>query len=521
MDGSLQRLLSALARLPAGSKLALLAGIAMVVAVASVGWMWGTTPEYRVLFSNVSDRDGGAIVASLAQMNVPYKYSEGGSAILVPSTQVHDARLKLASQGLPKGSLVGFELMETQKFGLTQFQEQVNYQRALEGELARSIQSLDAVQAARVHLAIPKQSVFLREQQKPTASVLVSLHPGRTLEHAQVIGIIHLVSSSVPEMSPGNVSVLDQLGRLLSVQQGGLNLDPAQLAYVQQVEAGVVKRIQDILEPLVGRANVRAQVTADIDFSQGEYTAETYKPNQNSGEAAVRNQQFSDAGGAASVQAQGVPGAASNQPGTQSGGASLPGSVSGRRDTAVSYEVDRSVRHVRQPVGQVKRLSAAVVVNHKKTVTSDGKTELTPLPEATITQINALVKEAMGYTQTRGDSLNVANAAFSDEPTEALPEIPLWQQPDNIAMAKDLGKSAALGLLLLYLLFGIIRPLFRQVASAMREMPVERAVHAESLPEGEVMHVNTHNSRLDSVRELARQDPKVVANIVRNWVTKE
>ncbi len=520
MARSPEDFLVALSRLPAGSKFFLLVGIALIAAIGSVAWMWGTTPEYRVLFSNMSDRDGASFVASLGQMNIPYKFAEGGGAILVPSGQVHETRLKLASQGLPKGSLVGFEIMETQKFGLTQFQEQVNYQRALEGELARSIQSLTAVQAARVHLAIPKASVFLREQQKPTASVLVSLHPGRNLERSQINGIVHLVSSSVPELSPRNVTVLDQLGSMLSTPNGELNLDPAQLAYVQQLEANVVKRIQEILEPIVGRTNVRAQVTADIDFSQGDMTSESYKPNQASGEGAIRTQQFSEAASTPLATAQGVPGPASNQPGA--GAAAGPSSAGSgaRRETAVNYELDRSVRHVRQPVGAVKRLSAAVVVNHKKSINGEGKTTLTPLPEETVTQITALVKEAMGFTQARGDSLNVANTPFNIETPEALPEIPFWQAADNIALAKEAGRTVVLGLVFLYLLMGVIRPLFRKIGDAASEISSERQVNAIAAPAGPTQ-VETQNNRLESVRELARQDPKVVANIVRNWVSKE
>ena len=210
-------------------KMGLMLAVSAIVALLAGGWMWTQAPEYKVLFSNISDRDGGAIIASLQQLNVPYKFADGGGAILVPANQVHDVRLKLAAQGLPKGGLVGFELMENQKFGTSQFLEQVNFQRALEGELARSIQALSAVSSARVHLAIPKQSVFVREQQKPSASVLLNLHPGRSLEPQQVNAIIHLVSSSVPNLPVKNVTVVDQHGELLSkIDESGANtgLDP-------------------------------------------------------------------------------------------------------------------------------------------------------------------------------------------------------------------------------------------------------------------------------------------------------
>src|SRR6188768_3412210 len=264
-----------LAQMSSQQKMGLMLAVSAIVALLAGGWMWTQAPEYKVLFSNISDRDGGAIIASLQQLNVPYKFADGGGAILVPANQVHDVRLKLAAQGLPKGGLVGFELMENQKFGTSQFLEQVNFQRALEGELARSIQALSAVSSARVHLAIPKQSVFVREQQKPSASVLLNLHLGRSLEPQQVNAIIHLVSSSVPNLPVKNVTVVDQHGELLSkIDESGANtgLDPGQLKYVQALEQSYIKRIEAILGPIVGQENVRAQVAADIDFSQSEQT---------------------------------------------------------------------------------------------------------------------------------------------------------------------------------------------------------------------------------------------------------
>ena len=268
-----------LGRIPVRQLVALMVGAAAAVALGVGAWMWTQAADYKVLYSNLTDRDGGAIIAGLTQMNVPYKFSEGGSAILVPSDKVHDARLRLASQGLPKGSVVGFELVDNQKFGATQFQEQINYQRGLEGELAKSIQSLSAVQTARVHLAIPKASVFVRDQQMPSASVLVSLYPGKTLARDQVTGILNLVASSVPELATKNVSVLDQNGNLISANGSGADaggLDSTQLSYVQQIEQATIQRIVDILEPVVGRGNARVQVSAEVDFSRIEAVAETF-----------------------------------------------------------------------------------------------------------------------------------------------------------------------------------------------------------------------------------------------------
>ncbi|MDP3123016.1 MAG: flagellar basal-body MS-ring/collar protein FliF, partial [Thiobacillus sp.] len=278
-----------------GRKVLLALGVAAMVAAMVAVWMWGQQPDYRVLFSNFSDRDGGAIVAELEKMGIPYKYAEGGGAVLVPSTHVHDARLKLASQGLPKGGNVGFELMENQRLGSSQFVERINFQRAMEGELARSIESVSAVQAARVHLAMPKDSVFVSEQKSPTASVLLNLHPGRVLDPQQISAIVHLVASSVPELMTKNVTLVDQNGNLLS--DAGRNagsssgMDPSQIKYVQELQQSVVRRIESIITPIVGPNNVRAEATADVDFSRSEQAVESYKPNQTPEAMVVRSQQ--------------------------------------------------------------------------------------------------------------------------------------------------------------------------------------------------------------------------------------
>jgi flagellar M-ring protein FliF len=508
--------------MPGRNKMGFMLGTALLVALAVGSWLWGANPEYKVLYSNIADRDGGAVIAALNQMNIPYKMSDGGGAILVPEKLVHDTRLRLASQGLPKGSIVGFELMENQKLGATQFQEQINYQRGLEGELARSIQSLSAVASARVHLAIPKASVFLRDQQKPSASVIVTLHSGRTLDRAQVAGITHLVASSVPELPLKGVSVLDQNGNLLSASADGAGgMDPNQLGYVQQIEASTIKRIVDILEPIVGRANVRAQVTAELDFSQSESSSESYKPNSTPDAAVVRSEQKSESSDqtGASAGGKGVPGALSNQPpagNANPGGAgasAAQASGSSRKESTVNYEIDKTVRHVKNPVGQVKRLSAAVVVNHRK---SGDKGASKPLTPEEINQITALAKEAMGYTQARGDTLNVANAPFSVDEFEAAPEVPMWQQPENVALARDLGKGLLIGALFLYILFGVIRPLVRTLATAPRLAPASTASLAS--PAEEEHPALMQADRLTAAKQLAKSDPKMVANVVKSWV---
>lgn len=530
----------------AGQKNLLMLGIgfALLVALISAAVMWGKTPDYKVLYSNLSDKDGGAILAQLSQMNIPYKNADGGGAIMVPSDQVHEARLKLASQGLPKGGTVGFELLENQRFGATQFQEQVNFQRGLEGELAKSIQSLSSVQSARVHLALPKQSAFLREQQKPSASVILNLYPGRTLDRAQVAGIVHLVSSSVPDLPMKNVTTLDQHGTLLSSVGNANNaggLDPDKLNYIQQLEQGYIRRVTDLLEPIVGRNNVRAQVTADVDFAVFEQTAETFKPNI--GEASVRSSAVNESNAGSGAGAQGVPGALSNQPPANptaplQGASSAPtssatsqGSAPAKRELTTNYELDKVVRVEKRPVGAVKRLSAAVVVNNNRVVDKDGKVTMQPLSEADLTKITSLVREAVGFSQTRGDTLNVVNVPFNVDEKIVETETPLWKQPDNISLAKETGKGLALLIGLLVLVFSVIRPALRSIGTRNGQIPSvdyagdpalagPDAVYTPGRPAQRLSAAGSA-AQLAEVRQLAKQDPATVANVVRTWVSKD
>ncbi|QAU34366.1 flagellar basal-body MS-ring/collar protein FliF [Janthinobacterium sp. 17J80-10] len=521
----------------AGRNIILMVGAAVAVAVMAGVWMWSQQPDYRVLFSNFSDRDGGAIVASLQQMNIPYKYAEGGGAILVPATQVHDARLKLASQGLPKGGNVGFELMENQKLGVSQFHEQVNFQRALEGELARSIQAIAQVAAARVHLALPKASVFLRDQQKPTASVLINLHPGRSLDQQQVNAVVHLVASSVPELPPKNVSVIDQNGNLLSQNDKPRDtngLDPSQLKYVQELQQSIVKRIESIITPIVGADNVRAEATADVDFSHTEQAAEIYKPNQEPNSGTVRSQQSSEALNGAQGGPGGVPGALSNQPpapatapltvpasgaaGTT--GANIAPGASVQKDVTVNYEVDKTVRYVQQPMGGVKRLSVAVVVNYKREVAKDGKVTMKPLSEAEKTQIADLVKEAMGFNRDRGDTLNVVNSPFAGMDKEKIEPLPIWKQPDTmLQLAKDVGRYLLGIVLLLLLYFKILKPIWARIDASLQPPPppaLEQSVEVDD----DIVEIQPrgYEHNLNRAKQLARDDPKLVANVVKSWV---
>lgn len=519
-----------------GRNLLLMMGAAIVIAVMAGVWMWSQQPDYRVLFSNFSDRDGGAIVTQLQQMNVPYKFAEGGGAILVPAGQVHDARLRIAAQGLPKGGNVGFELMENQKLGVSQFLEQVNFQRALEGELARSIQSIGAVESARVHLALPKASVFVREQQKPTASVMLNLHPGRTLSEQQVSAIVHLVASSVPELPPGNISLVDQNGNLLSDASKSTKtngLDPTQLKYVQAVQQDIVKRIESIITPIVGANNVRAEATADIDFSNSEQAAETYKPNSLPNQSSMRSQQTSEAAAATAAANGGVPGALTNQPGANATApivapaAGAPGAAGvaanpSQKETTVNYEVDKTVRYVQQPMGGLKRLSVAVVVNYKQITDKAGKVSTAALSDAEKTQISDLVKEAMGFNKDRGDTLNVVNSPFAGVTKEEIPEEPIWKKPETLLLAKDVGKYILGGALLMYLFFGVLKPMLKKFNTPAKRVVAVVDDEEEEAPvrAGDPVEIPAHSyqQNLNLAKQLAKDDPKIVANVVKNWV---
>ncbi len=560
-ENQVQRLREAFNRLSERQKIGLAVAIAAIVALIVGSILWSRQPDYKVLFSNLDERDGGNIVASLEQQNIPHRMSSTG-AIMVPAERVHEVRLKLASQGLPRGGMIGFELMENQKFGISQFAEQVNYQRGLEGELARTIMSIGSVQAARVHLAIPKPSVFVREEQKPTASVMLSLYPGRTLDSAQVAGITHLVSSSVPQLQPGNVSILDQNGSLLSTLKNKLTeagLDATQLKYVREVENGIVARIEEILKPVLGPDNFKVQVAADIDFSQSEQTAETYRPNATPETTAIRSRQNNET---ASVNEAtgGVPGALTNQPpvpatapltapatGNTAAAGQRPGNIPGNIDAAgitapinaagqpistaknstVNFELDRTIRHTKQGMGAVRRLTAAVVVNHRKDVDAKtGKDITKPLADNEMKQINDLVREAMGFSQERGDSISVANAPFTAVEKEEI-SLPVWKDPEMLGAGKEVLQYLLIVGIIAFLYFKIIQPALQTMfppppkaaeAAASAGAAGHLGAAGETGEEEENVEIDHYAIKVQKARDLAQNDAKAVANIIKEWM---
>jgi len=547
----------------------------LVLALGVVFSAGKSTQDYRVLFANVNEGDGAAIITALQQMNVPYQFTEGGGAITVPQALVYETRLKLAGQGLPKAGNVGFELLENQKFGTSQFVERVNYLRGLEGELARSVSSLGQVKSARVHLAVPKPSAFVREQERPTASVIVTLHPGRVIDGAQIAAIARLVSSAVPGMRAQEVSIMDTEGGIVStsaVRQDGL--DASQLKYTAELEAALNRRVAAILEPLAGKDGFRAQVSVDLDFDERERTSETFGKNSPPNQA-IRSQLSIESSSGKSGSG-GVPGSLTNQPQdpakapitTEAKGENLraPGSVetgtsnaddgNSRNEKTVNFEVDRAIERIKSSKGQLRRVSAAVVLDYKyEKGAKANATRSTPYTPQEIQQINGLVKDAIGFVQRRGDTVSVANLPFSAEPMPAPEEISQFS-PDLIS---QIVRYLAITLGLLFAYFAIAKPLLRPVplppldpdlpnspqgraAQRMREeikemdlswsmgqevkraqeMRVEREIEAqvERMREKEVASKAKFEDMVSYATQYASDQPDDTALLLRAWVAE-
>ncbi len=549
-----------LTRLRANPRIPLMVAGAAAVAIIVALVLWAKTPDYRVLFSNLSEKDGGAIVTQLTQMNVPYRFSDNGGAIMVPAENVYDLRLRLAGMGLPKGGAVGFELLDQEKFGISQFSEQVNYQRALEGELSRTIETLGPVKTSRVHLAMPKPSLFVREQKSPSASITVNLEPGRALDEGQITAIVHMVSSAVAGLPPENVTVVDQSGHLLtSSGSAGRDLNDAQLKYAADVESRVQRRIEAIVGPIVGNGNVHAQVTAQIDFASKEQTEEQYRPNSDPSQTAVRSRQLNTNEQIGSGLPGGVPGALSNQPApannapidtppgqnqpnngqannaqangqrTQTSSANNTVPRNTQHDETTNYEVDRTIRHTKMNTGDVQRLSVAVVVNYR--TLADGKP--LPLTADQMKQIENLTREAMGFSESRGDTLNVVNSPFT-ETLETGGQLPFWQQQTFIDQMLSAGRWLIVLIVAWLLWRKAVRPHLQrrteeakavtEVASQQKEM--EDAVEVR-LTRDEQSQQRRTNQRLSAevmsqrIREMSDNDPRVVALVIRQWMSNE
>ncbi|MDA5542749.1 MULTISPECIES: flagellar basal-body MS-ring/collar protein FliF [Yersinia] len=553
-----------LARLRANPKIPLLIAAAAAIAIIVALMLWAKSPDYRVLYSNLSDRDGGDIVTQLTQLNIPYRFADTGGALLIPADKVHETRLRLAQQGLPKGGAVGFELLDQEKFGISQFSEQVNYQRALEGELARTIGTLGPVLNVRVHLAIPKPSLFVREQKSPTASVTLALQPGRALDDGQINAIVYMVSSSVAGLPPASVTVVDQTGRLLTQSDSaGRDLNAAQLKFTNEVENRFQRRIETILAPMVGSGNIHAQVTAQVDFASREQTDEEYKPNQAANQGAVRSQQVSTSEQLGGTNVGGVPGALSNQPSvtpvapievppaTPAAGAGAATntanaanrpavtttaakqtatSSNSRHDQTTNFEVDRTIRHTQQQAGMVQRLSVAVVVNYGM----DKAGKPIALSKEQLAQVESLTREAMGFSTDRGDTLNVVNTPFNATGEDTGNSLPFWQQQSFFDQLLNIGRYLLILLVAWILWRKLVRPLMekKQVAdkaTASVNSIVQTAQASETAKQTkEELALRKKNQQRVSaevqaqrIRELADKDPRVVALVIRQWMSND
>jgi len=549
-ETALQRLQA----LPLRNKWLLGVGVAGLVALLLSLALFNKQDTYAPLFTgSVSDKDAGAATAQLTQLNVPYRVADGGR-IMVPADKAGELRMKLAAAGLPKGTVNGFELLDNPRYGQSQQQERTSLQRALEGELTRTIGTLSAVESARVHLAMPQQNGFYREQVKPSASVVLNLHPGRMLDRSQVAGIVHLVSSSVPDLAVKAVSVIDQNGNLLSGEGPGgdkQDLTLQQRNHVAMEEAKLLKRVQEILEPALGKDNLRATVATDFDFTEREQASETYRPNQTPDSAAVRSQRNLETANGGNQLPTGVPGAATNQPPQQADapltGASAPLRAAGmgnnggglRKENQINYEVDKTVQNSRTQSPALKRVNVAVLVNYRMGV-ADPKSKVAAKPEAPsadeLAKLTTLVQEAVGFNKERGDSVKVEALPFRIEPPKDL-ELPLWKQPWLLDLIKVAGIPTVMTLVALLLVFAVIRPALKKpepeptaeelAAKAAEEAGLNAVVDdAEALP-GEAavdllaLEAAEVETKLVDARQLVRDNPVAVANILKSWMSGE
>jgi flagellar M-ring protein FliF len=528
--------------------LLLLLGVAAAGAVGVTVVLWWRGPNWNLLYGNLSDSDASAVVQSLQTAGIDYKLDATSGAIMVPAERVHDARLQLAAQGLPEGKGAGFDMISKDPgFGVSEFMESARYQYALENELARTISSLQAVEAARVHLALPQQSAFVRDRRAPSASVLLQLRRGHRLEPEQVSAIVHMVASSIPELESERVTVVDQEGRLLSAPKSAEEAATAQqFEAAHRIEDTYITRIEQLIAPMVGDGRVRAQVTVDLESGDSEEAHEQYKPDS----AVVRSEQTSEESSRNGTSGGGIPGSLSNQP--PAGGVAVPagtakptaapanaaaaaptaaaaaaaGPDSTSKQSTRNYEIDRTLSYSRQPAGRIKRVSVAVLVDNVHAPGADGKSATQPLSSAQIDSITRLVKNAVGFDEARGDSVNVVNAPFLEEGATLQPEAePIWQRP----WVRDVARLVLGALVLIALALGVLRPLIKSLGPlAAGGGGATRALSAEALrtaSEGATESAPppanlAYEQQIVNARNIVAQDPKRVAQVVKTWVAE-
>lgn len=556
-----------LSELTIARQLGLMLGLAFSVAMGVAIVLWSQDPSYSRLFSEIGEKEVAEIIEVLDKQGIKYKVESGSGAISVPTDEVSQIKLKLAALGLPKSNSLGYELLDKEQgFGSSKSVEMVRFQRALEGEIAQTIMAIQSVKTARVLLAIPVQSVFVRDRKKPSASVIVNLYQGRSLDKGQIESIIHLVASSVPQLEAEQVTVVDQKGRLLNSNDSSMSyLTSKQFDYKKNIEEHLMDRIANILSPLVGDG-MRVQISADVDFTETDKTQELFNPQS----SALRSEQTSEEQSTLPA-TQGIPGALSNQPtpaGTAPETPPAPSSSaasktatdagSSAKNATRNFELDKTITHTRSATGLLRRLSVAVVVDDRHIAQADGKMKPQPYTPADINRFSDLVKQAVGFDTTRGDQVTVTNVAFkTPEALETLPEIPVWEQ----GWFLDLMKQVAAVLAVLLLLFGVLRPTMRRLTGADEEEKKAAALaEAQTLEEqakiaemgGEVSYTYSKESvpiatpalqqptdadlpthmedlllidvphgyekRLEYLQRVVDNDPKLVAQVIRRWI---
>ena len=532
---------SLLETIPGLKQVSLLAGVAAAVAAAIWLVIWSQGQNYTVLYGQLSERESGQVMDALTAAGIEFKLNPSG-AVSVPEAKVQEARIRLASQGLPQSDSMGIEMIQKESaLGSSSMMETARYQSVLETELARTIVKVQGVQSARVHLALPKPSVFLRDSRKATASVMLQLYPGRRLEPGQVAAIVHLVASSVPELGPSDVTLVDQAGSLLNSpdESAEAAANTRQLEYTRKLEEGYQRRIIELLEPMVGAGRVRATVTADLDFTLTEETHENYDPQK----TAVRSEQSSKETRRGGDGAEGIPGALSNQPPGTSGAPAIPGAPgtpqSGAAQAAASgpssnaerstrnFEIDRTLSYVKQPTGTLKRLSVGVVLDDWQKIGADGKVTTSAMTDTDIKRFTQLVRESIGLKDDRGDKLDVINQAFKGAgPIPPVEGLPLWQTPWVIALAKQIVGAA----LVLVVAFLVLRPLMKSLTKPSVQL-VSNSAEATDLAGDRVSLSNkggpaitlapSFEQQIAAARTLVGQDPKRAAQVVKDWVAAD
>ncbi|MEM7405992.1 MAG: flagellar basal-body MS-ring/collar protein FliF [Pseudomonadota bacterium] len=517
-----------------GRQLGIIVAAAVALALLIAGLMWLDRATYQAVYPGLSDTDAAAVLSTLESTGIPARVDPTSGAVEVPADQVHQARFALAAEGLPRGGGAGYEfLQESAPIGTSQFMDTVRLRHALETELARSIGSLHVIENARVHLAMERRSAFVRDRIPPTASVVVKLYPGRELNAGQTAAIVHLVATAVPGMEADGVTVIDQLGRMLSEPEraGGANLSLDQLEYARRVESGYVRRIEQILAPLVGIGKVRAEATATIDFSVVERTEERFDDGPR---PQIRSEQITR-DGTELPPVQGAAGAIANEPaGADDAAAPDAAAATQGRQTATrwirNYELDKSISHVQVPVGRIQRLTVAVVIDHAERAQENGDVARGPLPAEEMTRITQLVKDAIGFNAERGDSVNVVNSPFQETPVEVTP---VWQE----GWFLTLGKLASITLVVLLLLLVVVRPLLKNLLKPEAEAGPNRLPNpgmpgvavGEALAAGpqvdnagewleELSAGPDYKADIRLAQRVAASDPRRAAQVVKRWL---